>query len=645
MTTRTVNVTVEDQSGVPYHDAIITAVLDRTDLDPNDGYVVPTQQTFRSDSSGDAVLQLWPNALGSKGSRYRVTATSTNGKLLFDVWATVPDVDGSMLEDISEDVSCGGPDCTVPGGAGGGGDGDTAVAEHEAKSNPHPQYATGGAQDSHSGRNDNPHGVTAAQAGADPAGSAAAAVQAANDYTDQKVSAASGGASQELSDHESAVNPHPQYATGGAQDTHSGRTDNPHGVTAAQAGADPAGSAAGAEQAAKDHADNAANQAQSNAQQHADDGMQQHEAAANPHPQYATGGAQDSHSGRTDNPHGVTAAQAGADPQGSAAAAEQAAKDHADQVMANHGSASNPHDQYVEESTKGQADGVASLDAGGHVPAAQLPESARGDVSGPAGAAARAVPVFDDATGKLLADAGVFIDPQGNLYGHGSKFLDYAGNSLILNASHKGKVIWCTHNTQAVTVFAPDDATFALDPGYFVVIVQGGNMPVTIDALGSDTLISPVNPARTSRKGSSAVIFKKAATVWWARMGGAEGSAAVVEHEGRANPHPQYKLRVQEPVVINGDTTVGFSHLGLPLRVTAGATLTFPNDATDNLPVGFWVEIQRRTADDVLFAVEAGDALESEGNGNAIANDGGWATAMKMASGKWALAGGLKVVS
>jgi hypothetical protein len=104
-------------------------------------------------------------------------------------------------------------------------------------------------------------------------------------------------------------------------------------------------------------------------------------------------------------------------------------------------------------------------------------------------------------------------------------------------------------------------------------------------------------------------------------------------------------MRVQEPVVINGDTTVGFSHLGLPLRVTAGATLTFPNDATDNLPVGFWVEIQRRTADDVLFAVEAGDALESEGNGNAIANDGGWATAMKMASGKWALAGGLKVVS
>lgn len=58
----------------------------------------------------------------------------------------------------------------------------------------------------HVGRADNPHGVTAAQIGADPSGSAAAVQASLN--------------------------------------AHTGRTDNPHSVSAAQVGADPAGSAA-----------------------------------------------------------------------------------------------------------------------------------------------------------------------------------------------------------------------------------------------------------------------------------------------------------------------------------------------------------------------------------------------------------------
>lgn len=58
--------------------------------------------------------------------------------------------------------------------------------------------------------------------------------------------AAKAASVSDLGEHVAAENPHPQYATGGAQDTHSGRDDNPHGVTAAQAGADPTGTAAGA---------------------------------------------------------------------------------------------------------------------------------------------------------------------------------------------------------------------------------------------------------------------------------------------------------------------------------------------------------------------------------------------------------------
>ena len=84
----------------------------------------------------------------------------------------------------------------------------------------------------HEARVDNPHAVTAAQAGADPAGSAATVqgnlnTHEADQSNPHNVTAAQTGA-----------------PTQGDLDAHTGRTDNPHSVTAAQAGADPAGSAA-----------------------------------------------------------------------------------------------------------------------------------------------------------------------------------------------------------------------------------------------------------------------------------------------------------------------------------------------------------------------------------------------------------------
>lgn len=74
-------------------------------------------------------------------------------------------------------------------------------AAHEAKDNPHPQYQTGGNKDTHSPRSDNPHGTTAAQVGADPSGSAAAAKTAAE---------ATAAAADEA--HVVAPDPHAQYS-------------------------------------------------------------------------------------------------------------------------------------------------------------------------------------------------------------------------------------------------------------------------------------------------------------------------------------------------------------------------------------------------------------------------------------------------
>lgn len=625
MITRSVDVLVTDQNGIPYENAIIVAVLDQADLDPASGYVVPEQKTFRTDGVGSATMELWPNERGNAGSRYRVTITTTTGDTLLDVWATVPDIDGENLEDISSPVECSGLECTVPGK--GVESAATEVAQHEAKPDPHPQYATGGAKDSHSPRIDNPHGVTAAQVGADEAGSAAVAELAANNYTDQQIA-------QELSGHISDTNPHPSYATGGVHDSHSPRTDNPHGVTALQVGADPAGSAATAEQNAKQQGES-----------YTDSAVAAHKADSNPHPEYETGGARDSHSPRIDNPHGVTAAQTGADPAGSAATAEQNANAHADQVVANHESASNPHSQYVLSSEKNQPSGVAGLDSSGLIAPSILPDSVKGDVVAPASPSLDSVPVFVGGSSKALKETSVSIDEHGNVIGGGKQFVEFSGVSLVLDTSHKGKCIWCTNSTQPVEIYAPDDSTLALSPGYEVTIIQGGNSSVTIKTLGGDNLISSIAPVVTTRKGSGATLFKKESGVWWARIGGAEGADAVIQHEQHANPHPAYILALRTPIVINGDTTLNISHLGRQLRVTGGAVLTLPEDATSSLPEGFWCEIQRRTTSNVTFAVEGTDVLESEGNGNAIANDNGWASVMKMEEGVWALAGSLKVAT
>ena len=146
----------------------------------------------------------------------------------------------------------------------------------------------------------NPHAVTAAQAGADPAGSAATVQSNLNtheaDFTNpHNVTAAQAGAD-------------PAGSAAGVQsnlDAHEADLANPHAVTAAQAGADPAGSAAGV---------------QSNLDAHEADLTNPHvvtaaQAGADPAGSAAAvQGNLDTHVADTGNPHSVTAAQAGAEP-------------------------------------------------------------------------------------------------------------------------------------------------------------------------------------------------------------------------------------------------------------------------------------------------------------------------------------------
>lgn len=130
--------------------------------------------------------------------------------------------------------------------------GTAAVLAHKAEADPHSEYEARNANiQAHIASSSNPHGTTAAQVGADAAGTAASAVAA----------------------HEAALDPHPQYTTAAELaayaepkstdiQAHISDSDNPHGTTAAQVGADATGTAAAAVAA--------------------------HEAAIDPHSQYTT---------------------------------------------------------------------------------------------------------------------------------------------------------------------------------------------------------------------------------------------------------------------------------------------------------------------------------------------------------------------
>lgn len=97
----------------------------------------------------------------------------------------------------------------------------------------------------------------------------------------------------------------------------------------------------------------------------------------------------------------------------------------------------------------------------------------------------------------------------------------------------------------------------------------------------------------------------------------------------------------ESPIEVTGALTLSEIHYGRDLIVTAAATITLPEDATEALPDGFFANVKRRTASVVGFAVEGTDVVESIGGGTAIANENGWVTAKKDESGVWSLIGDL----
>lgn len=83
-----VRVRLYDTQAVTLAGATVTAKLDRYEV--HDGFVVPDTVTGTTDAFGECVLNLWPNALGSQASIYKIKIQPADGKA-YTTYAMVPD--------------------------------------------------------------------------------------------------------------------------------------------------------------------------------------------------------------------------------------------------------------------------------------------------------------------------------------------------------------------------------------------------------------------------------------------------------------------------------------------------------------------------------------------------------------------------
>ncbi len=79
----------------------LSVKLTHPDVD-SDGFYAPCEQIFESAANGHVVMDLWPNARGSTGSKYRFKVTDAeHGAKLLDIEGLVPDMD-CYLSDIAD---------------------------------------------------------------------------------------------------------------------------------------------------------------------------------------------------------------------------------------------------------------------------------------------------------------------------------------------------------------------------------------------------------------------------------------------------------------------------------------------------------------------------------------------------------------
>lgn len=105
-----VTAVITDQSGAVVPGTRISATLNRSELYA--GFVVASQVTAITDATGTAILNLFPNQLGTQGSQYTVKIVTPNGKTL-NLLATVPNAPCNLSSIASLPAYPGKPDSQI----------------------------------------------------------------------------------------------------------------------------------------------------------------------------------------------------------------------------------------------------------------------------------------------------------------------------------------------------------------------------------------------------------------------------------------------------------------------------------------------------------------------------------------------------
>lgn len=93
MTTVNVTVKVIDQKGLPVNKAVVTAKLSTLEVQAGLGYVVTEKVSGVTDVTGNLILPLWPNQLGTTESHYNITIKNPDTGKIEQLIATIPNND------------------------------------------------------------------------------------------------------------------------------------------------------------------------------------------------------------------------------------------------------------------------------------------------------------------------------------------------------------------------------------------------------------------------------------------------------------------------------------------------------------------------------------------------------------------------
>lgn len=514
-----VTVELKNELNQPYAHAIITAILTKTDIDSDGSYIAPASETWRTDANGIAVLELWPNVLGTQGSRYQITGASVKGKVILNVYAVVPNV-ACNLTDIAEDITCF-EGCYEPTNGGSTTDIATAIQAHEAKPNPHPQYARTGdiasAVSAHESKTD-PHSqyIQKTEKGV------TLATLEDGKVPDSQLPSSIGGNMHLAGDWDANTNtPLLESGTGTKGATYrvvvkgvtdiDGQSDWLKDDLAIFDGATWQRIEAGAKVL-----------------------------SVNGKTGFVTLNAEEIT--ETTNAKIMT----GAERTKLAGIAAQATKNDTDANLKNR--ANHTGTQSADTIISGTNNKVFTateqiklaniaanatanssdsdlLDRANHTGTQAiatiegLPEllSEKGDVSA-SSTAADAIAVFASSTSKDIAASKVKIDGSGNIYGHGKRLIVFSGTSMILNASHAGCVIWCTNDTAPISIFLPDHLSEAIAVGFATEIVQASVQLVSLIPIGNSQILTASMPTRSNARYSRFNVIKQNLNHWWIEL-------------------------------------------------------------------------------------------------------------------------------